>query len=73
VAFALDGVLVGAGAFRAVTVITVWALVIFVPAIGVVSAVPSCGIVGIWAALTVWMLMRAVLAWRAGAAHLWAR
>lgn len=65
VAFATDGILVGVGHFRVLGTMMMYVLAVFVPAISVPLLVPSTGIVGIWSALAVWMVARAVLGARA--------
>jgi putative MATE family efflux protein len=67
VTFGLDGVLIGAGRYRAIALVMVAATGVFLVAIAPTVANPSLGIVGVWAALTVWMAARAAgmgLAWR---------
>ncbi len=61
VAFALDGVLIGAGDLRFLGRVMVLALVIYLPFVLAVLAVPSLGIAGVWAAIGIWMGARAVL------------
>ncbi len=65
VAFALDGVLIGAGDVRFLGRAMVISLVIYLPFAAVTLVHPSLGMVGVWGALTVWMVSRAVLMnWR---------
>jgi putative MATE family efflux protein len=65
VAFALDGVLIGAADVRFLGRAMVIALAIYVPVVALPLLQPSLGIVGVWLALTVWMTARAVLMrWR---------
>jgi MATE family, multidrug efflux pump len=61
VAFALDGVLIGAGDVRFLGRAMVMALVIYVPFVALPLLHPSLGIIGVWLALAVWMTARAVL------------
>ena len=60
VAFAHDGVLIGAGDYRFLGRAAVAYLVAVAPLGALVLANPDLGIAGIWAALTVWMTLRAV-------------
>ncbi|HSJ91730.1 MAG TPA: MATE family efflux transporter [Ilumatobacter sp.] len=61
VAFAHDGILIGAGDYRFLGLAAVGYLVAVVP-IGLVTvATPDLGIAGIWAGLLVWMILRAVV------------
>ena len=60
-AFATDGSLIGAGDYRFLGVAAVGYLIAVIPIAAVVVAVPSLGIVGIWAGLFVWMCLRAVV------------
>lgn len=61
-AFAWDGILIGAGRYRGLGLVMLTSLGIFLAALGLVSivGVPG-GLSGVWAALGVWMLGRAVL------------
>ncbi len=61
VAFALDGVLIGAGDVRFLGRAMVIALAIYLPFAALPLAWPALGIVGVWSALAVWMVARAVL------------
>lgn len=61
VAFAYDGVLIGAGDYRFLGRAAVAYLAAIVPLGVLILAVPSLGIAGIWAALMIWMLLRAVV------------
>jgi Na+-driven multidrug efflux pump len=61
VAFALDGVLIGAGDVRFLGRAMVISLVIYLPFAAVTLTHPSLGMVGVWGALTIWMVSRAVL------------
>ncbi|MGB0114625.1 MAG: MATE family efflux transporter [Ilumatobacteraceae bacterium] len=61
VAFAGDGILIGAGDYRFLGVAAFGYLVAVVPIAIAVLAVPSIGIAGIWIGLIVWMLLRAVV------------
>jgi Na+-driven multidrug efflux pump len=60
-AFADDGVLIGAGDYRFLGVAAFGYLVAVLPIGIAVLATPSLGIVGIWIGLTVWMTLRAVV------------
>ena len=60
-AFALDGVLIGAGDVRFLGRAMLIALLIYLPFAAMPLAEPSLGIVGVWGALTLWMVARAVL------------
>jgi putative MATE family efflux protein len=61
VAFADDGVLIGAGDYRFLGIAAFGTLLAVIPIGIVVLATPSLGIVGIWVGLTVWMTLRAVV------------
>jgi putative MATE family efflux protein len=61
VAFADDGVLIGAGDYRFLGVAAFAYLLAVVPIGIAVLATPSLGIAGIWIGLTVWMALRAVV------------
>ena len=61
VAFVLDGVLIGAGDVRFLGRAMVIAVAIYVPFVALPLRYPSLGIVGVWAALAVWMTARAAL------------
>ncbi|HET9601693.1 MAG TPA: MATE family efflux transporter [Acidimicrobiales bacterium] len=61
IAFALDGVLIGAGDVRFLGRAMLIALLIYLPFAAIPLAEPSLGIVGVWGALTLWMVARAVL------------
>ena len=71
VAFALDGVLIGAGDVRFLGRVMVVSLAIYVPFALAVLAVPALGILGVWGALTVWMVARAVLTRRRFRGEAW--
>ncbi|HEX6785974.1 MAG TPA: MATE family efflux transporter [Acidimicrobiales bacterium] len=71
VAFALDGVLIGAGDVRFLGRAMVIALAIYVPFVALPLLHPSLGIVGVWAALAIWMTARAVLMQRRFAGTAW--
>lgn len=71
VAFALDGVLIGAGDVRFLGRVMLLALAIYLPVALSVLAVPSLGIVGVWGALTIWMCARAGLMWRRFRGEAW--
>ena len=58
IAFVLDGVLMGASDFRFLKWLMVVSLAGFLPAAAVVLAWRTPGIVGLWSALVVWMLVR---------------
>jgi len=61
VAFAHDGVLIGAGDYRFLGRAAVGYLVAVAPLGALVLAFRDLGIAGIWAAFTVWMVLRAVV------------
>lgn len=61
VAFADDGVLIGAGDYRFLGVAAFGYLVATVPVAVAVLVVPALGITGIWLGLTAWMVLRAVV------------
>ena len=61
VAFAYDGVLIGAGDYRFLGRAAFGYLLAVIPIAMVVLATPSLGIVGIWGGLTFWMTLRAVV------------
>ncbi|RLE22283.1 MAG: MATE family efflux transporter, partial [Actinobacteria bacterium] len=60
-AFAYDGVLIGAADYRFLGRAALAYLVAVVPIAAVVLTTPSLGIAGIWIGLTVWMVLRAVV------------
>jgi putative MATE family efflux protein len=61
VAFAGDGVLIGAGDYRFLGVAAFGYLVAVAPIAAAVLATPSLGIAGIWMGLVLWMVLRAVV------------
>ena len=61
VAFADDGVLIGAGDYRFLGLAALGYLVAIVPIAVAVLVTPSLGIAGIWLGLTAWMVLRAVV------------
>jgi Na+-driven multidrug efflux pump len=61
VAFADDGVLIGAGDYRFLGVAAFGYLLAVAPIAAVVLATPSLGIAGIWIGLIVWMVLRSVV------------
>ncbi len=61
VAFADDGVLIGAGDYRFLGIAAFGYLLAIVPVGVAVLATPSLGIAGIWIGLAVWMILRAVV------------
>lgn len=61
IAFADDGVLIGAGDYRFLGVAAFGYLAAVAPIAVVVLATPSLGIAGIWIGLVVWMVLRAVV------------
>ena len=61
IAFADDGVLIGAGDYRFLGVAAFGYLLAIAPIAVVVLATPSLGIAGIWIGLVVWMALRAVV------------
>jgi Na+-driven multidrug efflux pump len=70
IAFATDGALIGAGDYRFLGRAALVYLLAVAPIAGVVLAVPSIGIVGIWCGLLIWMILRAVVNARRTAAVL---
>jgi Na+-driven multidrug efflux pump len=60
VAFAHDGVLIGAGDYRFLGRAAVGYLVAVAPLAALVLVFRDLGIAGIWGAFTVWMVIRAV-------------
>lgn len=66
VAFAYDGVLIGAGDYRFLGRAALGYTLALIPLAAIVLTWPELGIAGIWLGVTVWMLMRAsVNHWRA--------
>lgn len=61
VAFAYDGVFIGAGDYRFLGRAAFGYLLAVIPLAGLVLALPELGIVGVWGALTVWMILRAAV------------
>ena len=61
VAMSLDGVLIGAADYRFLGAAAGLSALAFVPLALTTLAVPALGIVGVWAAVNVWMLFRASL------------
>jgi putative MATE family efflux protein len=61
VAFADDGVLIGAGDYRFLGVAAFGYLLAVAPIAVAVLAVPTLGIAGIWGGLVLWMVLRAVV------------
>ena len=61
IAFADDGVLIGAGDYRFLGVAAFGYLVAVLPIAVAVLATPSLGIAGIWVGLVVWMVLRAIV------------
>lgn len=59
IAFAGDGILIGAGDYRFLGLAAFGYLVAVAPVAVVVLATPSLGIAGIWLGLTAWMVIRA--------------
>ena len=60
IAFALDGVLIGAADYRFLGRAAFGYLLAVLPIAAVVIAVPSLGLAGIWIGLIGWMILRAV-------------
>ena len=60
IAFALDGVLIGAADYRFLGRAALAYLLAVLPIAAVVIAVPSAGLAGIWIGLIAWMILRAV-------------
>jgi Na+-driven multidrug efflux pump len=61
VAFAYDGVFIGAGDYRFLGRAAFAYLLAVVPLAALVLAVPELGIAGVWGALTLWMVLRAAV------------
>jgi len=61
IAFADDGVLIGAGDYRFLGIAAFGYLVAVLPIAVAVLATPSLGIAGIWMGLVVWMTLRAIV------------
>jgi len=61
IAFAHDGILIGAGDYRFLGRAAFAYLLVAVPIAVLILLVPSLGIAGIWAGLLVWMTVRAVV------------
>jgi putative MATE family efflux protein len=61
VAFAYDGVFIGAGDYRFLGRAAFGYLLAVVPLAALVLAVPGLGIAGVWGALTLWMVLRAAV------------
>jgi putative MATE family efflux protein len=65
-AFALDGILIGSGRYRALGMAMIGSLVVFlvvvIPLMGA-GATVAAGLAGVWIALSVWMVARAVMTW----------
>src|SRR5690606_31694574 len=61
IAFAHDGILIGAGDYRFLGLAAVGYLLAVTP-LGIVTLLrPSFGIAGIWSGLLVWMVLRAIV------------
>ncbi|MEZ5296661.1 MAG: hypothetical protein R2697_10450 [Ilumatobacteraceae bacterium] len=61
VAFAHDGILIGAGDYRFLGLAALGYLVAVTPIAVFTLLTPSLGISGIWGGLLVWMILRAVV------------
>jgi Na+-driven multidrug efflux pump len=61
VAFAYDGILIGAADYRFIGRAAFAYLLAVVPIAAVVVLIPSLGIVGIWLGLLTWMTLRAIV------------
>lgn len=59
VAFAHDGILIGAGDYRFLGLAAVGYLIAVIPIAVLTLATPELGISGIWAGLLIWMILRA--------------
>jgi Na+-driven multidrug efflux pump len=70
-AFGLDGVLIGAGDYRFLGRAAVGELLGFLPFGALALAYPGLGIAGVWGALGLWMLLRAVVKERRFAGEKW--
>jgi Na+-driven multidrug efflux pump len=65
-AFALDGILIGSGRYRALGMAMIGSLIVFLVAVvPIMSAgvTVAAGLAGVWLALTVWMVARAAMTW----------
>lgn len=60
-AFAYDGVLIGAADYRFLGRVAFGYLLAVIPLAALVLAFPALGIAGIWGALTIWMILRAAV------------
>lgn len=72
IAYALDGVLIGAGDYRFLGRAAVAITAVLVP-FGVAAVVWQWGVVGVWAVLAAWMLLRSTVNYRRADALLGAR
>jgi Na+-driven multidrug efflux pump len=61
VAWALDGVLMGAGDYRFLGRASALSALAFLPLALLTLAVPTLGIAGVWLAMVMWMVARAAL------------
>ena len=61
VAFATDGSLIGAGDYRFLGLAALIYLAAVIPLAVLTLALPQLGIVGVWTALLVWMVLRAAV------------
>ena len=61
VAFAHDGILIGAGDYRFLGRAAFWYLVAVAPIGALTLAYPELGIAGIWGGLLLWMVIRATV------------
>ena len=73
VAMSLDGVLIGAADYRFLGAAAGLSALAFLPLAGLTLAVPALGIVGVWAAVNLWMVARAALNHRRFASGAWVR
>lgn len=71
IAFALDGVLIGAADYRFLGRAMAAALAVWLPLAVLVLAVPALGIAGVWTSLIVWMSTRAGLLGRRFTTRRW--
>jgi Na+-driven multidrug efflux pump len=61
IAFAYDGVLIGAGDYRFLGRAALGYTLTLLPVAAIVLARPQLGIAGIWLGITLWMCLRAIV------------
>jgi putative MATE family efflux protein len=71
VAFVLDGLLLGASDYRTLRAAMLIALVGFVPFAAITLRVHSLGIIGVWIALTCWLIVRTAVLLRRWTTRRW--